>query len=45
MITMRLGMLLFFGTHSLAIVAPVYRNRKVAALGTGRWKLFYSIIS
>jgi len=45
MITMLLGMLLFFGMHSLVIVSPVYRDQKVAALGAGRWKLFYSIIS
>lgn len=45
MITMLLGMLLFLGMHSLAIAAPAYRDQKVAALGAGRWKLIYSLVS
>ena len=45
MTTMVLGLLLFFGVHSLSILAPGFRDARVAAWGAGRWKLLYSLFS
>ena len=40
-----LGLLLFFGVHSVSIVAPAWRDARVAQLGEGAWKGLYSLIS
>jgi uncharacterized membrane protein len=40
-----LGLVLFLGVHSIAIVAPAWRDRTVARLGEGPWKGAYSLIS
>jgi len=40
-----LGLLLFLGIHSIAIVAPGWRDRTVARMGEGPWKGLYSLIS
>lgn len=40
-----LGCLLFFGVHSVSIVAPQWRDRMVARLGLGPWQGLYSLIS
>lgn len=40
-----LGLLLFLGVHSVAIVLPAWRDRMLARLGEGRWKGIYSLIS
>ena len=45
MTTMVLGLLLFFGVHSLSILAPGFRDARIAAWGAGRWKLLYSLFS
>lgn len=45
MIYMVLGLMLFFGTHSLRIVAGGWRDAQLARLGEKRWKAAYSIIS
>jgi uncharacterized membrane protein len=45
MITMLVGMLIFFAMHSVAIVAPGFRDARIAAWGAGRWKLLYSLVS
>lgn len=41
---MLLGMLLFFGVHSVSIVAPGFRDRMAAKSHLG-WKALYSIVS
>jgi uncharacterized membrane protein len=40
-----IGLALFFGSHSIAIVAPTWRDRIAARLGEGPWKGLYSLIS
>jgi uncharacterized membrane protein len=40
-----LGLLIFLGVHSIAIVAPGWRDRQAARLGEARWKMFYALIS
>lgn len=40
-----LGMILFFGVHSVAIVAPAWRERMVARHGEKKWKGIYSLIA
>lgn len=39
------GLVLFFGVHSVAIVAPGWRDSVVARLGLGTWKRLYSMAS
>jgi uncharacterized membrane protein len=39
------GLLLFFGIHSLRILAPELRERLRARLGEGPWKGLYSLIA
>jgi uncharacterized membrane protein len=39
------GLLLFLGVHSLAIVAPAWRNAMVARLGDAPWKAIYAMVS
>ena len=38
------GLILFFGIHSVSIVAPAWRNAR-AARGEGAWKGIYSLVS
>lgn len=40
-----LGLVLFLGGHSISIVAPAWRNRMVATLGEGGWKIAYSLVA
>jgi uncharacterized membrane protein len=40
-----LGLLVFVGAHSLRIVAPAWRERRVAAWGAGAWKAALSLVS
>lgn len=40
-----LGLVLFLGIHSVAIVAPRWRQQRIAASGEGPWKIVYSIVS
>jgi uncharacterized membrane protein len=40
-----LGLLLFLGVHSVAIVASDWRDRTLARMGEGAWKGLYSVIS
>jgi uncharacterized membrane protein len=40
-----IGLLLFFGVHSVAIFAPAWRNAMAARLGDAPWKALYSIVS
>jgi uncharacterized membrane protein len=39
------GLILFFATHSISIVAGSWRDRMVAQLGEKRWQGIYSLIS
>src|SRR5512139_1618171 len=39
------GLLLFLGVHSIAIVAPAWRNAMAARLGDVSWKALYAAIS
>jgi uncharacterized membrane protein len=39
------GLVLFLGVHSVAIVAPQFRTRAVAALGERVWKGLYAFIA
>jgi uncharacterized membrane protein len=40
-----LGLVLFLGVHSIAIVAPRFRDRALARLGEGGWKGLYAVVS
>jgi uncharacterized membrane protein len=40
-----IGLLLFFGVHSVGIVAPAWRDRTAARLGDPMWKALYSLAS
>ena len=40
-----LGLAIFLGVHSIAIVAPAARDRWAAALGVAAWRGIYSAIS
>jgi uncharacterized membrane protein len=39
------GLVLFLGTHSISLVAPAWRDRMAARLGTIGWKIAYSLPS
>ena len=39
------GLLLFLGVHSIAIVAPAWRDGTAARLGDATWKAIYSVAS
>lgn len=43
--TLVLGLIMFLGVHSVAIVAPVWRDRTAARLGEWTWKGIYSLVS
>lgn len=45
MLVLILGLLLFLGVHSVAIVSPAGRDRLVAQMGEGAWKGLYSLVS
>src|SRR5690348_12275405 len=40
-----IGLILFLGAHSVRIVAPVWRDRRIAAMGQGPWRGIYSLVS
>jgi uncharacterized membrane protein len=40
-----IGLALFFGIHSVAIVAPAWRDRMAASLGQLTWKGLYSMLA
>lgn len=40
-----LGLVLFFGIHSVAIVAPGWRDRVANAVGEWTWKGIYSVVA
>ena len=45
MIVLIAGLILFLGIHSVRLVAPDWREAKIAAIGDGRWKSLYSLAS
>ncbi|MBO9686774.1 MAG: NnrU family protein [Mitsuaria chitosanitabida] len=40
-----LGLILFLGPHSVRVVAPAWREARLAAWGEARWKITYSLLS
>jgi uncharacterized membrane protein len=45
MTTLIAGLVLFFGLHSVSIVAPYWRERMLLMVGTGTWKGVYALLS
>jgi uncharacterized membrane protein len=45
MATLVAGLIVFLGVHSIGVLAPQWRDARVAQLGLRRWKLGYSIVS
>ena len=45
MLVLIVGLLLFFGPHSIAIVAPHWRERMALLMGQLQWKGLYALIS
>lgn len=45
MSTLIVGLVIFLGMHSFAIVSPGGRDAMVARLGAGAWKGLYSVVS
>lgn len=45
MVYLIVGLVMFLGIHSTAIVAPHFRERWIAKLGEGRWKGVYTIVA
>ncbi|MBK7472973.1 MAG: NnrU family protein [Betaproteobacteria bacterium] len=43
--TLLAGLLIFLGAHSVRIVAPGWRERRIAQLGANGWKGLYSLVS
>lgn len=40
-----IGLVVFLGSHSVRIFAPVWRARQIERLGAGGWKGVYSVVS
>jgi uncharacterized membrane protein len=45
MILLLVGLILFFGSHSISIVAPLWRDRAVLHVRDYRWKGLYSLVT
>ena len=45
MVLLIVGLVLFLGVHSVAIVAPALRARTIRRLGEGAWKGLYALVS
>ncbi len=43
MLWLILGLLVFHGVHSVRMVAPEWRNTRIASMGEGSWKGLYSL--
>ena len=43
--TLILGVLIFFGVHSISIVAPGWRDATAARFGPAAWRLIYTLVS
>lgn len=45
MLPLILGLIIFLGIHSVRMVAPDWRDGRVAAMGEGPWKGVYTLVS
>lgn len=45
MIWLVLGLLMFLGVHSTRMLAPHWRDARIAAIGERKWKGIYSLVS
>ncbi|HSY08721.1 MAG TPA: NnrU family protein [Steroidobacteraceae bacterium] len=45
MLVLIAGLVLFFGAHSVAIIAPYWRDRMALLVGAPQWKGLYAVIS
>lgn len=45
MLILILGLILFFGIHTVRIAAPQWREAQIAKIGAGPWRGLYSLIS
>lgn len=45
MLLLLIGLVLFFGVHSISIVAPARREVWAAAMGVNAWRAVYSLLS
>ncbi|HEY6452843.1 MAG TPA: NnrU family protein [Steroidobacteraceae bacterium] len=45
MLTLIVGLVVFFGLHSVSILAPYWRERMLLLVGAGRWKGLYALLS
>ncbi|KXF78431.1 NnrU family protein [Paramesorhizobium deserti] len=45
MLVLILGLVIFLGIHSVRIIAPQWREAKIAEWGEGTWKGLYSVVS
>jgi uncharacterized membrane protein len=45
MVWLLLGLFVFVGVHSLRVVAPAWRDERVAQWGAGKWKVAISLLS
>ncbi len=45
MLWLIIGLILFHGLHSVRMVAPEWRDAKLASMGEGPWKGAYSVVS
>jgi uncharacterized membrane protein len=43
--TLIVGLVIFFGVHSISIVAPAWRDAAAARIGPSIWRLIYSLLS
>ena len=43
MFVLVLGLILFLGIHSVRIIAPDFRQNRLATMGEGKWKGLYSL--
>ena len=45
MLYLILGLVIFIGIHLVRMVAPQWREAKIVAMGEGKWKGLYSLVS
>lgn len=45
MLVLIIGLILFLGIHSVRMVAPEWREARIASMGEGSWKGVYSLVS
>jgi uncharacterized membrane protein len=45
MLVLVVGLVIFLGVHSVRIVAPGWRDERIAAMGENRWRLAYTLVS